>query len=521
MYLGTSAIAAGSTMVFSRSIETWPRVSERMSRIVASVTKPSVTSTLPSGAFRRFCSVSAMFSWSELMMPLCSRVCPSGTWASGVAWIVPMTLRLQLREAALRRGRIELRGLAPGSVERAPVVLRGEPRLAEVVEAHGEVEDDVGVGGIEAVRLEVLDLRVVPARLRRVQVAERRMQLRALRVARDLAAQLRLEAFGLRVVGERGEARDRGAVARIEVERAPVVARGEHAVSGTRLDGGRAEERVEVGGIGGERRGVALPRRREVAVAKALVGRRDLGGHARGLRRRREPEGRRRGGRRRVAQEVRHQLPRLPRDRGGVRLLHFPDGRRLDRRPRPLPGRARARRARPAWRASPAPRASAHPAAGSRRALRGRRHHRLRGEARRTGGERLVLEALQAVLEARQGRARVAEELLVGQEAAIVREVAFHARVADHHRADEDHQLDLLRLVVAVAHQVAEHRDAGSHRQAVALALEAVEHEAAEDRGLAARDLHHAFHLARLGHRDEARHPGRGERVVWLMYAYY
>src|SRR5260221_13260234 len=215
MSLGTSAIAAGSTMVFSRSIDTWPRVSERMSRMVASVTKPSVTSTLPSGAFRRFCS-------DQLMMPLCSRVCPSGTWASGVAWIVPMTLRLQLREAALRRGRIELRGLAPGSVERAPVVLRGESRLAEVVEAHGEGEDDVGVGGVEAVRLEVLDLRVVPARLRRVQVAERRMQLRALRVARDLAAQLRLEAFGLRVVGERGEARDRGAVARIEVERAPV-----------------------------------------------------------------------------------------------------------------------------------------------------------------------------------------------------------------------------------------------------------------------------------------------------------
>src|SRR5258705_7873684 len=249
MSLGTSAIAAGSTMVFSRSIDTWPSVSERMSRIVASVTKPSVTSTLPSGALKRFCSVNAMFSWSWLMIPLCSSVCPSGTWESGVAWIVPMSLRLQRREAALHRGGIELRGLAARGVERAPVVLRGEARLAEAVEAHGEVEDDVGVGGVEAVRLEELDLRVVPARLRRVQVAEREVQLRALRVACDLGAQLRLETLGIPVVGERGEAGDGGGVARIDVERAPVVARGGGAVGRPRPRGGGAAEGVPRAGV--------------------------------------------------------------------------------------------------------------------------------------------------------------------------------------------------------------------------------------------------------------------------------
>src|SRR5258706_8977751 len=159
MSLGTSAIAAGSTMVFSRSIDTWPRVSERMSRMVASVTKPSVTSTLPSGALRRFCSVSAMLSWSELMMPLCSRVWPSGTWESGVAWIVPMSLRFQVREPALHRGRIELGRLAARSIEREPIVLGGKALLADAIEAHREVEEDVGVRRVEAVRLEELDLR--------------------------------------------------------------------------------------------------------------------------------------------------------------------------------------------------------------------------------------------------------------------------------------------------------------------------------------------------------------------------
>jgi len=37
MSLGTRAIAAGSTMVFSRAIETWPSVSERMSRLAAGI----------------------------------------------------------------------------------------------------------------------------------------------------------------------------------------------------------------------------------------------------------------------------------------------------------------------------------------------------------------------------------------------------------------------------------------------------------------------------------------------------
>src|SRR4051812_44397369 len=164
MSFGTSAIAAGSMMVFSSSIDTCPSVSERMSRIVASVTKPSCTSTLPSGALNFFCSVRAMFSWSWLMMPLWSSVWPSGAWASGGVWMLPMASgllrRAQLGDAARHGGGVELRGLAPRHRDRLLVVAHGEARLAQVVEAHREVEEDVRIGGIEAMRLEVGGLRL-------------------------------------------------------------------------------------------------------------------------------------------------------------------------------------------------------------------------------------------------------------------------------------------------------------------------------------------------------------------------
>src|SRR5271154_290060 len=264
MSLGTSAIAAGSTMVFSRSMDTWPSVSERMSRIVASVTKPSVTSTLPSGALKRFCSVSAMFSWSWLMIPLWSSVCPRGTCESGADWTVPMSA-LQLRKAARDGLRIELRGLVACGIEGARVVLGGELRLLQVIQAHREVEGEVGARGIEAVGLEELDLRFRPSRLERQQVAEREVQRRAAGTHRDVGAQLRLRAVAAREFRDGGKARARGRVARIDLERPAVAARREHAVARARLDGGETEQRIDVGGVGIERGGIAAVRGGQIA----------------------------------------------------------------------------------------------------------------------------------------------------------------------------------------------------------------------------------------------------------------
>src|SRR6202795_4530587 len=119
------------------------------------------------------------------MIPLPSSVCPSGTCDSGADCTVP-TLASKLGD---------------------------EAPLAEVIQGYRDVEGDVGARRLQAVRLEERGLRVVPARLRGVEIAEREMQRGALRVARDVRAQLRLERLGLRVVGERGEPGDGGRVA--------------------------------------------------------------------------------------------------------------------------------------------------------------------------------------------------------------------------------------------------------------------------------------------------------------------
>src|SRR5690348_13952430 len=253
-------------MVLSRSIETCPSVSERMSRIVASVTKPSVTSTLPSGVLKRFCSVSAMFSWSWLMIPLVRSVWPSGIWESGVAWTVAMALARELGEAARGGGGVELRAFVRAKLEGAPVVIRGGTPLSQVVQAHGEVVGDVGVLGLQALGLEERCLRLGPAALRGVEVAERELQRRAVRVLGDVRAQRVLERFGRRVVGERRESRERGGVAGIELQHAAIRGRGARHVAQACLDRGEAELGVHVGRIGLDRGRVVAPGGGEVAL---------------------------------------------------------------------------------------------------------------------------------------------------------------------------------------------------------------------------------------------------------------
>src|SRR5690242_2767350 len=244
-------------MVLSRSIETWPSVSERMSRIVASVTNPSVTRTFPSGVLKRFCSVNAMLSWSWLMIPLPSRVWPSGIWERGVAWTVAIAcLARELREPARRRRGVELRGRAPSRLERAAIEVRGRPPLAQVVERDREVVGDVRVLGLQAVRLEVRRLRLGPAALRGVEVPEREVQGRALRLARQVRAEIRFERLGAREVGQGGEAREGGGILGIERQRPPVGRGGGGRVPAPRLHGGEAQVRVDVRRIRRDRRRV-------------------------------------------------------------------------------------------------------------------------------------------------------------------------------------------------------------------------------------------------------------------------
>src|SRR5690606_23182939 len=79
--------------------------------------------------------------------------------------LVGLSLPGKLLDPPPRRRGIEARLAAGGELERALVVLQGELRLAQVIEAHREVVRVVGVLRVGRERLEVLLLGLGPARL--------------------------------------------------------------------------------------------------------------------------------------------------------------------------------------------------------------------------------------------------------------------------------------------------------------------------------------------------------------------
>jgi hypothetical protein len=119
MSLGTSAIAAGSTMVFSRSIETWP---ERLREDVADRGLGDEPERHEHLAERRLEALLLGERDVELVLAddaLGEQVCPSGIWESGAAWTVP-TLMASVPRAGAHRARVELhRWRAPASRARS------------------------------------------------------------------------------------------------------------------------------------------------------------------------------------------------------------------------------------------------------------------------------------------------------------------------------------------------------------------------------------------------------------------
>ena len=82
----------------------------------------------------------------------------------------------KLRRTGFGGHDIEGRAACLGEGERAPVVLEGEARLAQMVEAHGEVVGEIGVVGLGGEGLEIFLLRFRPASLLGELVAEREVQ---------------------------------------------------------------------------------------------------------------------------------------------------------------------------------------------------------------------------------------------------------------------------------------------------------------------------------------------------------
>src|ERR1700687_291899 len=126
------------------------------------------------------------------MMPLPSSVWPSGTAESGGAWIVPIKIPalFELGKPSLDRGCVKLRRLDCGGLKRSAVEIGRDPRLSEVIEAHREVVEDIGVRGLKTKGFEERRLRLTPTRLRGIEVAQGQTQRLALRMIGHVAAQL-------------------------------------------------------------------------------------------------------------------------------------------------------------------------------------------------------------------------------------------------------------------------------------------------------------------------------------------
>src|SRR5688572_21911609 len=175
MSRGSAFSAAGSTMMRARSTDCSPSFSDSASRSVASETKPSCTSSLPTGMCCLVCSSSAMRSWSSVRMPWSIRIWPRWRFAcGGTGWFIRSRVRLagELRGARLCPGDIKAGAAYLGKGDGALVILERELRLAQLVQAHREVIGEVGVVRLGAVRPEVFLLRFGPSPLLRELVTE-------------------------------------------------------------------------------------------------------------------------------------------------------------------------------------------------------------------------------------------------------------------------------------------------------------------------------------------------------------
>src|SRR5471032_1478018 len=165
-----------STTRLPRSALCWLRFSDSASRTVASVTKPSVMSSLPSGSLLRFCSISAMRSWSSLMTPFWISSLPRGSLGCSAMTLNARPPGPGPGPRLARRVAVEIGGAVLRQRQRLLVIADRQLGLVQTVQADGQVEGVIGVARRGRVGAEVALLGVRPAALVGVQIAEREMQ---------------------------------------------------------------------------------------------------------------------------------------------------------------------------------------------------------------------------------------------------------------------------------------------------------------------------------------------------------
>jgi hypothetical protein len=95
------------------------------------------------------------------------------------------------------------------------------------------------------------------------------------------------------------------------------------------------------------------------------------------------------------------------------------------------------------------------------------------------------------------------EELPVGQGLPEAAEIAVDRSIPDHRRTQENDKFRSSRRVVAVVENLAEKRDIAEARQAPGPVVQAIFHQAAEYRDVAAFDTHHRLDLAHANLRHQ------------------
>jgi hypothetical protein len=159
-------------------------------------------------------------------------------------------------------------------IEGPPVVLQGLARLAQVIEADGQVEGVVSVAAVRAVGAEVGLLGLGPAPLGGVEVAEGEVQVRRIRVLgqRLLQAGLALGRGDTSAGTEVGDGGRRHPVLGV-LDQHPAVDRLRLlALAEGRGDGAEAEQGVTVARVAREHLAVELPRLLVTAGLEGLVG---------------------------------------------------------------------------------------------------------------------------------------------------------------------------------------------------------------------------------------------------------
>src|SRR5688572_14485623 len=252
MSRGSILSAAGSTMMWPRSTDCMPSFSDSASRSVASDTKPSCTSSRPTGTCDFVCSSSAMRSWSSVRIPWSIRIWPICRFAWGLAG--EFILVGELRDPVACGCDIEARAALLGEGDGASVVVEREPRLAQVVQADRQVVREVRVLRVGGKGPEVCRLRFRPAALLGELVTEGEVQRLGVRIGGKHG--LYAAFSGKRVqaaCAQRDKRRLRMRVSRIGLQQAQVDPFGRLEAPGAHVDRCKPEKRIAVAALVAQR----------------------------------------------------------------------------------------------------------------------------------------------------------------------------------------------------------------------------------------------------------------------------